>query len=381
MAMLTTGRLPVRLTPLVGRDAELGELTRALAGCRLLTLTGPGGAGKTRLALAAAAGLAGAVTPGVQATGAADVAWVELAPLDDPRVIALAVAASLGIPETPGVDPADAIAAHLAARGDAGDPRRPVLVVLDNCEHLAAAVAGLAESLLAQCPSLSFLVTSRESLGVEGERSWLVPPLGPAHATRLFEERARLVAPSFAVTDANRQAVAQVCARLDGLPLAIELAAARMRVLSVRQLAERLDDVFGVLTGGARSAPPRHQALRATLDWSHELLSGQERAVFRRLAVFADGFTLRAAERVAAFSGIGKGQVLDLLARLADKSLLQVDGERYRLLATIREYAADKLALAGERDQACRAHLDYYTEFTEAGVRLRRARRGGPARG
>jgi tetratricopeptide (TPR) repeat protein len=263
-----------------------------------------------RLALAAAAGLAGAVPPGTMgavppgAMGAApsgvDVAWVELAPLDDPRVIAPTMAASLGIPETPGVD-----------------------------------------------------------------RSWLVPSLEPAHATRLFEERARLVAPSFAVTAANRQAVAQVCARVDGLPLAIALAAARMRVLSVRQLAERLDDVLGVLTGGARSAPPRHQALRATLDWSHELLNGQERAVFRRLAVFADGFTLPAAERVVAFGGIREGEVLDLLARLADKSLLQVDGERYRLLATIREYAADKLARAGERDQARRAHLDYYTEFTE----------------
>jgi len=355
MAVLTTGRIPVRLTPLVGRDAELGELARSLAGCRLLTLTGPGGAGKTRLALAAATGLAGT-----------DVAWVELASLDDPRVIAPTVAASLGVPETPGVDPAAAIAAHLAARSDAGDPYAPpVLVVLDNCEHLAAAVAVLAECLLADCPSLSILATSREPLGVEGERSWLVPPLERVHAARLFEDRARLVAPSFAVTDANRQAVAQVCARLDGLPLAIELAAARMRVLSVRQLAERLDDVFGVLTGGARSAPPRHQALRATLDWSHELLNGQERTVFRRLAVFADGFTLPAAERVVAFGGIGEGQVLDLLARLADKSLVQVDGERYHLLATIREYAADKLARAGERDQARRAHLDYYTEFTE----------------
>ena len=345
----------MRLTPLVGRAAELGELTCALAGCRLLTLTGPGGVGKTRLALAVAAGLAGPV------------ALVELASLDDPRVIASTVAAGLGIPETPGVHPVTAIAAYLAARSAAGDPcLTSVLVLLDNCEHLAVAVAGLAEGLLAECPSVSILATSREPLGVEGERCWPVPPLDPAHATMLFEERARLVAPSFAVTHADRQAVAQVCARLDGLPLAIELAAAWVRVLSVRQLAERLDDVFGGLADGARPGPPRHQALRVTLDWSHELLSGQERTVFRRLAVFADGFTLPAAERVVAFGGIREGQVLDLLARLADKSLLQVDGERYRLLATIREYATDKLARAGELDQARRAHLDYYTEFTEA---------------
>jgi len=375
MAVLTTGRLPVRLTPLVGREAELGAVIRALAGCRLLTLTGPGGAGKTRLALGAATRLAGQPTPDPRGAAAADVAWVELSALNEPQVVAPTVAARLGVPDTPGMEPAAAIVAHLAARRDAGDfYQGRVLVVLDNCEHLAAGVADLAETLLAECPSLSILATSREPLGVEGERSWLVPPLAHAYAARLFEERARLVAPSFAVTDANRQAVTQVCQRLDGLPLAIELAAARMRVLSVRQLAERLDDVFGVLTGGARSAPPRHQALRATLDWSHDLLNGRERTVFRRLAVFTGGFALPAAERVVAFGVIQHGQVLDLLTRLVDKSLLTVDGERYHLLATIREYAADKLAQAGERDEARRAHLDYYTEFTEeAGDRVEHA--------
>ena len=204
-----------------------------------------------------------------------------------------------------------------------------------------------------------------ETLGVEGERSRQVPPLDRSDAARLFEDRARLVAPSFAITDASRDAVAEVCERLDGLPLAIELAAARMRVLSVGQLARRLDDVFGVLTGGARSAPARHQALRATLDWSYELLNGQERAVLRRLAVFVGGFTLPAAEQVTAFRGIAPGQVFDLLSRLADKSLLQVDCERYHLLVTIREYAADKLAQADERDQARRAHLAHYTGFAE----------------
>jgi predicted ATPase/DNA-binding SARP family transcriptional activator len=351
MAVLTTGRLPVRLTPLVGRDAELGEVTRAIAGSRMLTLTGPGGAGKTRLALAAAGALA----------GNNEVAWVELGPVDDPGIVGPAVAGRLGVPETPGLDASGAIAAHVLAQF-AG---RPLLVVLDNCEHLAGAVAELTEQLLADCPALSVLATSREPLGVEGERSWPVPPLDGADAVRLFEDRARLVAPSFGVTEANRGEVAAVCAKLDRLPLAIELAAARMRILSVRQLAERLDDVFGVLTGGARSAPARHQALRATLDWSHDLLAADERAVFRRLAVFSGGFTLAAAERVAGFGEIAAAQVLDLLTRLADKSLLRVDNERYQLLATIHEYARERLAAAGEADQARHAHLAHYTDFAE----------------
>jgi len=362
----------VRLTPLVGRDAELAALTSAVAEGRLLTLTGPGGAGKTRLALAAAAELA----------GHADVAWVELAPLDDAQLVASAVAARLGVPETPGTDPATAIAAYLNAPREAARPGRQerrgrqekVIVVLDNCEHLAAAAAGLAEYLLAECPALSVLATSREPLGVEGERSWPVPPLERDHAVRLFEERARLVAPSFWLTDANRDAVADVCGKLDGLPLAIELAAARMRILSVRQLGERLDDMMTVLTGGARSAPARHQALRKTLDWSHDLLTQQERIAFRRLATFAGGFSLTAAETVAGFGDITPGQVLDLVTRLADKSLLRAEHERYHMLATIREYAAERLTEAAEYEKARSAHLAYYTEFAEqAGARVERA--------
>ena len=369
MAVLTTGRLPVRLTPLVGRETELGEVTRALAECRLLTLTGPGGTGKTRLALAAATRLAAS---GASADPGADVAWVELASVNNPQVIAPTVAASLNVPETPGTDPVAAVAAYLTARRDVSDSG--VLLVLDNCEHLAADVAVLAERLIVECPSLSILATSREPLGVEGERSWPVPPLERVHAVRLFEDRARLVAPSFSITDGNRQTVAQVCARLDGLPLAIELAAARMRALSVGQLAGRLDDMFGVLIGGSRSAPPRHQALRATLDWSHDLLSTEERIVFRRLATFAGGFTLAAAEQVTAFGDIEAGQVLGLLARLADKSLLRLEDERYQQLATIREYAAEKLVQAGERGQARGAHLAYCTEFAEqAGARVEHA--------
>ena len=365
MAVLTTARLPVRLTPLVGRDAELGAVTSALAGSRLLTLTGPGGAGKTRLALAAAAEAAAAGT---------DVAWVELAPVEDQEAVAATVAGRLGVPETPGVDPAAAIAGYVTAHYAA----RPLLVVLDNCEHLAAAIARLTEYLLAECPGLSVLATSREPLAVEGERAWPVPPLGDADAVLLFADRARLVAPSFAITDANAAAVGELCGKLDRLPLAIELAAARMRVLSVRQLTERLGDVFGVLTGGARSAPARHQALRATLDWSHDLLTADERAVFRRLAVFSGGFSLAAAERVAAFGDIAPGQVLDLLTRLADKSLVRVEHERYHLLATIREYAAEQLAAAAEPGEARRAHLAYFTEFAEqAGPRVERAAAAG----
>ena len=370
MAVLTTGRLPTRLTPLVGRHTELAAITSAAGRSRLLTLTGPGGSGKTRLALAAASALADRSGVG---DAAVDVAWVELAALADAYVVAPAVAARLGVAETPGTDPADAIVAHLNGPGESAHRGRRVLVVLDNCEHLAEATAALTEYLLSECPALSVLATSREPLGVEGEWSWPVPPLDWEQAVQLFSDRARLVAPDFAITDANRAKVAELCERLDGLPLAIELAAARMRILSVRQLAERLGDVFDVLTGGARSAPARHQALRATLDWSHDLLTTQERVAFRRLAVFAGGFELAAAESVTAFGDIGRGQVLDLVTRLTDKSLVLADRERerYQLLATIREYAAERLAEAGESDQAGRAHLAYYTEFAErAGARL-----------
>jgi predicted ATPase/DNA-binding SARP family transcriptional activator len=350
MAVLTRGRLPVRLTTLVGRDTEAGEVIRALDGSRLLTLTGPGGTGKTRLALAVA-----------QAVAARDparvLAWVELAPVSDPGIVAATVAMRLAVPETPGQDPVDAIAEQV------GDDA--VLLVLDNCEHVAALVADLAARLLAQCPACVILATSREHLGVEGERAWRVPPLTGATAVELFEDRARLVAPAFTVDPANHDLVRQICDRLDRLPLAIELAAARLRVLSVRQLAERIPDVFGVLTGGSRSAPARHQTLRATLDWSHDLLTPAERAVFRRLSVFAGGFTLAAAERVAADADIPEWSVLDLLTKLADKSLLRVDPERYQLLSVIREYAREQLAASGDADQAVRAHLSCYASCAE----------------
>ncbi len=376
MASLVKQSLPVRLTPLVGRESELGDIVRALARSRLLTLTGPGGTGKTRLALAAANSAAKSFSGGV--------CWVELAQIDDPGIVGPTVASRLGVPDTPGQDVAEAIAEHVADR--------PVLIVLDNCEHLAGAAAGLAEGILAACPALVVLATSREALGVEGERSWPVPPLSlptasltpttsllaRCDAVQLFEQRAQLVRPTFQVTDTNAGAVLSICRRLDGLPLAIELAAARMRILSSAQLAERLGDIFSVLVGGARSAPPRHQALRATLDWSHDLLHEDERTVFRRLAPFAGGFTLHAAERVAAGGGIHRDAVLDLLTRLADKSLLRVEhadgATRYFLLATIRDYARERLAQTPEFEPVRRAYLQYYTDLAEqAAARLERA--------
>ena len=364
---LTRAQLPVRLTPLVGRERELDDIVQALHGSRLITLTGPGGTGKTRLALGAART--------AEASFPAGACWVTLAQIEDPAIVGQAVATQLGVPDTPGQDPAEAVAKHVA------DHR--LLVVLDNCEHLADAAASLAEFLLAACPALVVLATSREALGVEGELSWQVPPLSlpqggsaptaaalvASDAVKLFEQRAQLVRPSFRVTDENAPAVLTICQRLDGLPLAIELAAARMRILSSTQLAERMDDIFALLVGGARSAPPRHQALRATLDWSYDLLEADERATFRRLATFSGGFTLQAAERIAAGGDIRPGAMLELLTRLADKSLLRVEharGEsRYSLLATIRDYARDRLAEAAESDRARRAHLEYFTELVE----------------
>jgi predicted ATPase/DNA-binding SARP family transcriptional activator len=376
---LNTDRLPARLVPLVGRQRELAEVTAALARSRLLTLTGPGGTGKTRLALA--------VTEGARAQFPGGVCWVELAPIADPGLVAQAVAGALAVPEAPGQDPAVTVAGQVADRS--------MLIVLDNCEHLAAAVAELADRLLAACPALCILTTSRELLGVDGERAWPVPPLslpGPGaappltelarfDAVRFFEQRAQLVLPSFELTDGNAAAVLQVCRRLDGLPLAIELAAARMRVMSADQLAEGLADIFTVLTGGSRTAPARHQALRATLDWSHDLLDADERAAFRRLAVFAGGFTLATAGPVACGEDIRPERMLELLTRLADKSLLRVEHGprvRYHLLATVRDYASERLAEAGEEDQARRAHLQVCASLVEQATARIEADNQGP---
>jgi predicted ATPase/DNA-binding SARP family transcriptional activator len=370
VAALNTDRLPVRLVPLVGRQRELHAVVGALTRSRLVSLTGPGGTGKTRLALAATEAAREHFT---------GICWVELAPIGDPGLVAEAVASGLGVSESLGED----ITARIAEQvGDSS-----LLIVLDNCEHLAAAAAGLADRLLGACPALTILATSRELLGVDGERSWPVPPLSlPAEgvtppvaelagfdAVRLFEQRAQLALPSWRLDDGNAAAVLQVCRRLDGLPLAIELAAARIRMLSPSQLAERLDDMFTVLVGGSRTAPARHQTLRAALDWSHDLLDDDERAVFRRLAVFAGGFTLTAAGQVAAGGDIEPQRMLELLTRLADKSLLQVDhtgaDARYYLLDTVRGYARGRLAEAGEDGPTRRAHLQCFVGLVERAER------------
>lgn len=286
----------------------------------MLTLTGSGGCGKTRLAVVAAEGLAGGFDDGVR--------MVELAALADPSLVPRAVALALGVREEPGRPLTGILSDHLSTR--------QLLLVLDNCEHVIEACAGLAETLLRSCPGLRVLATSREVLGITGEVAWEVPPLAlpdlrrlpdlaslPQYdAARLFLERVEAVKPSFALTERNAVDVAQVCYRLDGIPLALELAAARAKVLPIGQISSRLDDVFRVLASGSRTAMPRHRTLRATMDWSYELLPDEERILFRRLSVFAGGFALEAAETVCAGDGIETDDVLEQLSRLVDKSLV-----------------------------------------------------------
>src|ERR671916_668446 len=375
--------LALELSSFVGREKELTEVERLLEHNRLVTLTGSGGCGKTRLALAAASEVVEGFEDGV---------WVvELAPLADPILVPQAVASVLGVREQPGRSPTETLADHLESK--------KVLLLLDNCEHLVDACATLAEALLRSCPELRVLATSREALGITGEVAWPVPSLSlpdlrrlsdieglPRYeSARLFVERATTAKPTFALTEENASAVAQVCYRLDGIPLAIELAAARTKVLSVEQIADRLEDSFGVLSAGGRTAMPRQHTLRATMDWSHELLSREERSLFRRLSVFAGGFTLEAAE--AACSGLlpdgelEQGEVLDGLSGLVDKSLVAVgekDGEaRYRLLETVRQYGQEKLERSGETAEIQRRHAGFMLGLAEeAGPELKGPRQG-----
>ncbi len=354
--------LPLQLTSFVGREREIAEVANLLGRTRLLTLTGPGGSGKTRLALRAAE-LAGGFEDGPL--------WVELASLSDPALVSRRVARALGVPDAPGRSPTEGLAEVFGPRD--------FLLVLDNCEHLIEASAELCDALLRLCPALRILATSREALSVTGEVVWTVPPLAlpdpnrsPAfeevercEAVRLFVERAGASNAGFALTEENAPAVARLCARLDGMPLAIELAASRTRVLSPSMIFDRLDDRFTLLTGGGRTTVPRHRTLQATIEWSHGLLPEDEKALLRRLSVFADGFVLEAAEAVCAGGGIGEGEVLDLLSRLVDKSLAVVDARggaeaRYRLLETIRQYARERLREAGEESGVQRRHAGYY---------------------
>jgi non-specific serine/threonine protein kinase len=373
--------LPAQLTNFVGREQELTEIQTLLRRTRLLTLTGPGGSGKTRLALQAAAKATDRFEEGVF--------FVELAPLFDPGLVILTVAQVFGVPDSGSRPPLEHVQDYLRDRR--------LLLLLDNCEHLVGACAALADALLRACPHLHVLATSREVLGVAGETVYPVPPLtlpppgeavsaspdaplAASEAVQLFVTRAAGVLPGFALSERNAPAVAEVCRRLDGMPLALELAAARIRVLAPEQIAARLEDRFRLLTGGSRTALPRHRTLRATLDWSYELLSEPERALFRRLAVFAGGFTLEAAEAVGSPPTASPrpapdeppaATVLDLLAQLADKSMVVVEPTaagpvRYRLLETLRQYGWERLAESGEDAVVRRRHAHFYLAYAEA---------------
>ena len=359
------GNLPAELTSFVGRRGELAEVRRLLAGSRLVTLTGVGGVGKTRLALRAAAGSRRAFPGGV---------WlVRLDQLRDEALVAQAVAGALGLQDRPGYSPAAALAEYLAGR--------QLLLVLDNCEHLVDAAAKLADQLLRAAAGLRVLATSREALTIDGEMVLPVPPLAAPEAgqpltaaelarfpaVRLFAERAAQVVPGFAVTEANVAAVAGICCRLEGLPLAIELAAARLPVLSPQQIDARLGDRLGLLTRGGRTRPARQQTLRASIEWSYELCSRAERLLWARLSVFAGGFELDAAEGICGDYRLAADEVLDLLAALAGKSILTAaHGEgvaRYRLPEPLREYGQERLHESGEHAALRRRHRDWHEQL------------------
>ncbi|MGA7464177.1 helix-turn-helix transcriptional regulator [Mycobacterium sp.] len=346
-------RLPVQLTSFVGRQAELSQVHELLTQNRLLTLTGAGGAGKTRLAIQTAGQLSGEF--GEFPEG---IWYVDLAPVTDPELVPLTVARVFGLPDQPGRSTMDTLLRFVRDR--------QILVVLDNCEHLLDASAALVAALLREAARLTVLATSREAIGVAGEVSWRVPSLSLAdEAIALFTERARRARPDFAVTDDNDAVVAEICARLDGLPLAIELAAARVRALSLAEILDSLHDRFRLLTGGARTAVRRQQTLRASVDWSHALLTEPERVLFRRLAAFLGGFDFDAAQTVASGGEVERYQVLDQLTLLVDKSLVVADDSRgrtrYRLLETVRQYALEKLGESGEADAVRARHRDHYT--------------------
>jgi predicted ATPase/DNA-binding CsgD family transcriptional regulator len=350
------GNLPAESTSFVGRRQLLAEIKAAFANTRLLTLVGPGGVGKTRLALRAGADLRRTMHDGVW--------FIDLAGLKDPHLVPKAVITSLGLADKSGQWPTSLLVAHLASR--------EALLVLDNCEHLLDAIAVLADVVLKEAAGVRLLATSRQPLGISGERVLQVPPLtlqgdsGSAHseAVALFVARAADAGIRLEDTDATRQLVSDLCRHLDGMPLALELAAVRLRTIGLEALIERLSDRFGLLTGGSRAALPRQQTLMATIDWSHDLLSSQEAAVLRRLAVFPSDFALDAAEAVAAGSGIDQTAVLDLLSSLIEKSFVARLGAattaRYRFHETMREYGLLKLRAADEEAAAIKAFVYFY---------------------
>ncbi|MFC0029975.1 BTAD domain-containing putative transcriptional regulator [Micromonospora chaiyaphumensis] len=356
--------LPRRLTSIVGRQDDVHRVLDRLREARVVTLTGPGGVGKTTLAVEAARHVDDALADRVH--------LVRLAALPSGTDLPEAVAAQLGVPAGgPGPAAIAALAAWLGADR--------TLLVVDNCEHVIDEAAELVEQLVAACPAVTVLTTSREALAVPGETQLAVAPLGvpdgPADPTglgdspavALFVDRARAVRPGFVLDETTAPVVADICRQLDGMPLAIELAAARVKALPPAEIAARLHDRFALLTAGARTSEARHRTLRATLDWSHDLLSDAERRLLRRLAVFRGGWDLPAAEQVCAFDGLAADDVLDLLFRLVDRSLVVPDPTtgRFRLLVTIREYATARLAEAGETEPARDRHLTHFTELAE----------------
>ncbi len=358
--------LPQELTSFIGREREISQIKQLLFSARLLTLTGLGGCGKTRLALKVATDLVHDFRDGV---------WlIELAALADPTTVAHRVSTVLGLRETPGRPSIETILEHLQAKS--------ILLVLDNCEHIVHACARCAETLLQACPSLQIIATSREALGVRGETLLPVPALSmPAaekplptlkvlqqyEAISLFVERAQALLPGFALNKQNATTVVQICQRLDGLPLAIELAAARVRTLTVQQIAARLDDRFRLLSAGSRTAMPHQQTLQTMMDWSFNLLSASEQALLRRLSVFSGGFTLETAESVCAGEGIETREALNLLTHLIDKSLVKAEEQdaqmRYGMLETVRQYARERLVEADELESVCARHLDFYVRL------------------
>ncbi len=369
--------LPASLSSFIGREREIAEVEELLVVGRLVTLTGAGGCGKTRLALEVAARKIELFAEGVW--------FVNLAPLSDPQLVGQTVIHALGAREEPGRPVFDTLESFVA--------HRELLIVVDNCEHLIHACAVLVEHLLRAGPSVRILATSRETLGLPGERIWRVPSLSlpdqgasldvvmGSESARLFLERAQAVRADLVVSDEDVAALAGIVSRLEGIPLALELAAARADMLSLAQIATRLDDRFGLLSRGPRTAQPRQQTLAGAMDWSYDLLSDLERALFCRLSVFAGGFSLEAAEVVATGPGLDPGDIMDLVANLAAKSLVVVtgqgDSQRYRLLETIRAYAADKLSGTGEQAELRGRHLAWFLDLAE----LAEPRLAGPGRG
>jgi len=340
--------VPVPLTPLLGRARELEEISMLLERTRLLSVTGAGGSGKTRLALE--------VANRATAAGKSTV-WVDLAPVVEKEQIAEQILTALGQPE-----PAmrDTLQAVLDTTGD-----KSMTLFLDNCEHVIDGCARIAETILRHCPKTSIVATSREALGVTGEQTWLVPPLLSEDAVQLFTDRARAVQPSFVVSDANRQTIANICERLDGIPLSIELAAARVKVMTLDQIQAKLNDVFRLLSSGSRTVP-RHRSIRETIAWSFRLLSQPEQVLLRRVSLFLGGFSLRDAEEVCTDEVLRREQVMELLIALVDKSLAMFDGERYRLLETVRQFAEERLAEAGETARLRESHARYFTALVES---------------